>query len=82
MPGKPNDKWMQTMLRKHGSREAVAEFMAGVGRMGGQKPTTGGFALDITCECDLVKGEHVIRQCAGVKGGRISRRPKRIVSEE
>lgn len=38
MPGRPNKTWMRTMIERHGSREAVAEFMARQGAKGGSAP--------------------------------------------
>lgn len=40
----------------------------------GRKPR--GFASAITCDCSQVREEHYTRQCAGKRGGRISRRGK------
>ena len=42
MAGKPNSKWLETMIKKHGSREAVTEVMRGIGAKGGKHPY-GGF---------------------------------------
>ena len=44
------------------------------GRLGGLKSRGGGFASRIVCSCDAIDGLHIKSQCAGVKGGRISRR--------
>lgn len=54
MAGKPNDKWMATMLKKHGSKEAVSDYMRIRAAKGGKSvknydPITGralkGFAI-------------------------------------
>lgn len=58
------------------------DFYARIGAMGGKKGHTGGFASKLICDgnCDL---DHVLglnhrkAQCAGYKGGTISRRTKR-----
>lgn len=78
MAGKPNSKWMETMIEKHGSREAVSEFMAGIGGKGGKAPSTGGFAADIECNCSIFHYKHFIKNCAGSRGGKISRRKKHL----
>lgn len=65
MSGKPNNKWMQTMIEKLGSREAVSEWMAERGSKGGKNGHTGGFAAD-----------RELAVSAGRKGGTISRRGK------
>lgn len=53
-------------------------FYRKIGRMGGSvKGTQGGFASDNPCECDTLKFAHDKRQCAGFKGGTISRRGKK-----
>ena len=46
MSGKPNTKWMETMLAKHGSREAVREVQRAIGAKGGRNGNTGGFAAN------------------------------------
>ena len=76
MSGKPNTAWMTTMIKKHGSREAVTEFMKRIGGAGGKNGTTGGFASHKECNCDLIAGTHFYQRCSGVKGGTISRRGK------
>ena len=65
MAGKPNDKWLATMIAKHGSREAVTEIMKVQGAKGGKLGTTGGFYAD-----------RELARRAGAIGGRISRRGK------
>lgn len=56
---------------KHGEN-----FYAKIGRKGGSNSSNGGFAVPIWCECSTITGDHFIRQCAGAKGGAISRRGK------
>ena len=62
MAGKPNDKWLETMIKKHGSLEAVKEHQRALGTKGGATKTTKpkGFA-SMTPEQ---------RSAAGRKGGR------------
>lgn len=69
MAGKTNEKWMTTMIAKHGGREAVTEWVKSIGSIGGKTPTKTpkGFAAD---------RERARR--AGVLGGRISRRGKKL----
>lgn len=66
MAGRPNTKWKETMLAKFGSEEALREHMSNVGRKGGQRPTTGGFAAD-----------RELAKRAGALGGSISKRKKK-----
>lgn len=60
-----------------------ADFYARIGSMGGKNGKTGGFAADIVCDCDAFDAlyeydtTHYKRQCAGKKGGLISRRGRR-----
>ena len=68
MSGKPNKKWMETMIKKHGSREAVSEIQKGIGSKGGHNGHTGGFASNIE-----------LARIAGKKGGTISRRKSKKV---
>lgn len=42
MSGKPNKAWLETMVKKHGSREAVARIMAEIGAKGGKNGNTCG----------------------------------------
>lgn len=65
-----------TNKAKYGS-----DFYARIGAMGGRKGTTGGFAFskkcdNPDCEYKLAEPEHLVRQCAGFRGGKISRRTK------
>lgn len=45
-----------------------------IGKIGGRNGNTGGFAKKIPCFCDDIQEPHHRAQCAGIKGGRISRR--------
>lgn len=65
MSGKPNKAWLKTMVKKHGSREAVAEVMSKLGRQGGKMSSGGGFQ----------RGSELARK-AGKIGGTKSRRGK------
>lgn len=49
-------------------------FYKNIGRIGGKNGHTGGFAVPILCTCNVIKGRHNIVNCAGTKGGRISKR--------
>ena len=58
------------------------DFYARIGAIGGKKGNTGGFASKLKCDgsCDLdhILGlDHRKAQCAGYKGGVISRRTKK-----
>ena len=66
---------------KAGSLKAKATILAKnpnhykeIGALGGKKSRGGGFASRTVCNCDAIDGLHIKPQCAGVKGGRISRR--------
>ena len=63
MAGKPNNKWMKSMIEKCGSVEAVTEHMKTIGAKGGKASSTGGFAAN-----------RELARTAGAKGGRISKR--------
>lgn len=65
MSGKPNKAWLETMIKKHGSREAVREVQQRIGAIGGKRGNTGGFY-----------GNRELASRAGKIGGRISRRTK------
>ena len=67
MSGKPNDKWLKTMVKKMGSREAVKEWQQVIGALGGKKGKTGGFYAN----------RELARE-AGRKGGLKSRRGKKV----
>lgn len=68
MPGRPNKRWMETMIAKLGSREAVSADMSARGTKGGHNGNTGGFAVN-----------RELARIAGAKGGRNSRRGKNKV---
>jgi hypothetical protein len=64
----------ETNRKRHGEN-----FYKVIGAKGGKNGNTGGFATKVVCNCDLIDIEHFKRQCAGKKGGAISRRGKRIL---
>ena len=49
-------------------------FYADIGKLGGQKSRGGGFASKTVCNCDAIYEPHRKAQCAGTKGGSISKR--------
>lgn len=61
----------QTNKKKYGP-----DFYREIGRKGGKLGTTGGFATEIECFCSLIDAPHFKKNCAGKKGGMISRRTK------
>jgi general stress protein YciG len=63
MSGRPNTKWRETMIKKHGSEQALKEWVCMIGSRGGKNGTTGGFYANRELASE-----------AGRKGGRISRR--------
>lgn len=62
----------ETNKAKYGS-----DFYARIGAEGGRKGTTGGFAARVECNCPTFSRTHIKAECAGLKGGRKSRRTKR-----
>lgn len=67
-----------TNKAKHGKG-----FYARIGQMGGKNGHTGGFAYaNPVCECDLFEERHKKARCAGVRGGRISRRRPSTVTKQ
>lgn len=50
------------------------DFYKRIGRLGGKKTGPKGFAIPTVCDCDIYPYEHRKSECAGAKGGRISRR--------
>ena len=65
-----------------GGKKAAAKNLANnpnfyrdIGRIGGANGNSGGFASSFHY-CDDRPGWHQVAQCAGAKGGRISRRRK------
>jgi general stress protein YciG len=72
---------------KAGGKKAAAKnlaknpnFYAEIGAKGGANGTTGGFAAYTSCKCRRFGGPHHKAQCAGMKGGTISRRKKEVTS--
>ena len=53
-----------------------SDFYAKIGAKGGRNGFGGGFALNKPCSCSEFPFEHYIQNCAGRKGGRVSRRGK------
>jgi hypothetical protein len=50
-------------------------FYSRLGKKGGSQLTpTGGFGHPLLCDCDFEEEPHKRARCAGVKGGRISKR--------
>lgn len=62
------------------------DFYKRIGSEGGKNGRgtyyRGGFATDIECSCKIVRGSHYKAQCAGVIGGRKSRRTKETLIRE
>lgn len=50
------------------------DFYARIGRKGGENGRTGGFAAKTECPCAAIRFPHHKAQCAGKKGGAISRK--------
>lgn len=71
MSGRPNTKWIATMVRKLGSREAVTEWARKIGTIGGKVSCIKGFAAN-----------RELASRAGRIGGRISRRRPAIAREK
>ena len=75
MAGKPNKKFMETMIAKHGSREAVTAWFASIGSRGGHNGSENkGFASKAIGDDGLTGQQRAMVQ--GQIGGRISRRRK------
>lgn len=75
MSGRTNTVWLETMIKKHGSREAVTEIMQAIGAKGGKRiGTKGGFACMLPDKNGLSGKDRA--RIYGAKGGRISRRTK------
>jgi general stress protein YciG len=53
------------------------DFYVKIGAIGGRKSRHGGFAKKAFCNCELIDVPHTKPQCAGKKGGAISRRKKK-----
>jgi general stress protein YciG len=58
-----------TNIRKYGK-----DFYHNIGKKGGKASGGGGFAYPKKCDCSVIEGTHLVRQCAGAKGGTKSRR--------
>lgn len=80
MAGRPNTTWMATMIRKHGSHEGVIEMMREKGRIGGSARIPKGFGNPNIGQDGLTGRERA--RIAGAKGGRVSRRTKRVQYEK
>lgn len=52
------------------------DYYKRIGAIGGKKGHTGGFATKTVCRCDEFSQPHYRSECAGSRGGRISRRSK------
>jgi general stress protein YciG len=72
---------------KAGGKKAAAKniakdpnFYKNIGRVGGQRGTSGGFASQVTGDDGLTGAERA--RIAGAKGGRISRRSKKITKSD
>lgn len=50
------------------------DFYAKIGAMGGKAGNTGGFASPVLCDCAYTEDLHKKAECAGSKGGKISKR--------
>lgn len=65
-----------------GGRQAAAtnkerhgdDFYKRIGSIGGKNSKNGGFASYRECHCELIENVHFYQQCAGKKGGTVSRR--------
>lgn len=56
------------------------DFYAKIGKIGGRNGHTGGFATAIPCFCTDIDQPHYKRNCAGKRGGQISRKPKKVTA--
>lgn len=54
------------------------DFYKRIGTVGGTNGKTGGFSHEISCNCDIIREPHYVKNCAGRKGGFISRRRPRV----
>jgi len=52
------------------------DFYIRIGAIGGKNGKTGGFASPLLCDCEYKEDLHKKAECAGYKGGTISRRGK------
>lgn len=69
---KANSRWRETMYEKYGGEEGVHERMREMGRLGGQRSRTGGFASDVVGADGLTGRQRA--KIAGAVGGSKSRR--------
>lgn len=53
-----------------------ADFYSRIGSKGGKAGNTGGFASPVLCDCEYTEDLHKLAECAGSKGGKISKRGK------
>ena len=74
MSGRPNQAWLETMIKKHGSREAVARIMAEIGSRGGKNSNHGGYASQKVGADGLTGRERA--RVNGAVGGTRSKRVK------
>ncbi len=49
-------KAARTNIERHGK-----DFYRNIGRIGGKRGHTGGFAVDVECDCDAYQGSHYKR---------------------
>ena len=54
------------------------DFYVRIGAIGGKNGNTGGFASPLLCDCEYKEDLHKKAECAGAKGGTISRRGKGV----
>lgn len=66
-------KAAQTNKARYGT-----EFYAKIGAVGGTRSSTGGFYSAVCEGCEWMSTPHRKAECAGAKGGTISRRGKAI----
>ena len=59
--------------------ERDPDFYAKIGSEGGKNGHTGGFAIQLPCDCGVIRRPHLVVNCAGVKGGRKSRRRNKLL---
>lgn len=73
--GGNRQKWMDSMIKQHGSEEAVIEHMKNIARLGGSVKGPKGFASD-KVDSDGLSGKERA-SIAGKIGGTKSRRNKK-----
>lgn len=49
------------------------DFYVKIGTVGGKNGHTGGFAFAGVCNCAEIEGQHKKAQCAGSRGGRVTK---------